>query len=134
MKTCSRCKEEKPLDQFNRDRMVTDGRQRYCKACMKAYNRTPKRKVVRARYKASDNGMESEARYRRGRRRRYPEKIRAKNAANQAVRDGKLPPVTTQTCAGCGTHAENYHHPDYKHPLAVMALCGPCHREVHANV
>lgn len=33
MKTCSKCGEAKPLDEFYVSRAKTDGRQNYCKAC-----------------------------------------------------------------------------------------------------
>ncbi len=36
---CSRCKEVKSLDEFNRDKSRKDGRQRYCKTCRNASRR-----------------------------------------------------------------------------------------------
>lgn len=33
MKTCSKCKQTKPLTEFQKDRSRRDGVQRYCKAC-----------------------------------------------------------------------------------------------------
>jgi len=62
MKTCSKCGETKPFDAFSKDvrRNKTDGRQSYCKACVKArretpeyivaeraYNQTPERKAAK---------------------------------------------------------------------------------------
>lgn len=38
MKTCTKCKIEKPLDEYGRERAARDGRTPYCKACKKAYN------------------------------------------------------------------------------------------------
>ena len=37
MKTCTKCKEEKDLAEFNRDKKKTDGLQSWCKCCKKAY-------------------------------------------------------------------------------------------------
>ncbi len=37
MKTCSRCKQELPLDAFSIRRARSDGRQSYCRQCSRAY-------------------------------------------------------------------------------------------------
>lgn len=34
MKTCAKCKEEKILDEFHKDKSKKDGRQSYCKRCL----------------------------------------------------------------------------------------------------
>lgn len=39
-KPCGKCKETKPLSEFNRDKRRKDGRQSWCRACMSAYNKT----------------------------------------------------------------------------------------------
>jgi hypothetical protein len=45
MKTCSRCKEEKPFDDYYRTKHAKDGRQAACKICMRgAYNSSRKKK------------------------------------------------------------------------------------------
>lgn len=41
MKHCNGCGRMKPLDAFHRDRSASDGRQRSCKDCRRAYMRTP---------------------------------------------------------------------------------------------
>lgn len=35
MKTCTKCKESKPLDQFNTVKRNADGKHYWCKACLK---------------------------------------------------------------------------------------------------
>ena len=35
MKTCSKCQEAKPLDQFHQAKRNADGKSYYCKACTK---------------------------------------------------------------------------------------------------
>ena len=52
MKTCSKCKEVKPLADFHRNRAKSDGRASYCKPCMKIrnyayYRNTPERNTQR---------------------------------------------------------------------------------------
>lgn len=39
MKTCYKCKEEKPLGDFHKNKRKSDGYQNYCKACAKIRNR-----------------------------------------------------------------------------------------------
>lgn len=39
MKTCSKCKIEKPLESFHRQKDSKDGRSTICKECKKSYNR-----------------------------------------------------------------------------------------------
>jgi len=50
-KTCSKCGEDKPLSEYNRDRKRKDGLQVYCKACLKAYREANKERIA-ARGKA----------------------------------------------------------------------------------
>ena len=54
MKTCGRCKIEKPVDAFSKFARATDGRQRWCKACFSEhtkaqYEADPERFRQRAR-------------------------------------------------------------------------------------
>ena len=43
-KVCSRCKEEKPLEAFSKNRSRKDGLQRECKVCRKQYNKQYRQK------------------------------------------------------------------------------------------
>ena len=40
MKTCYKCKEEKPFSEFHKDRTTKDGYQNQCKVCRKVYNKS----------------------------------------------------------------------------------------------
>jgi hypothetical protein len=53
-KTCTKCKTEKPLTEFNRQALSIDGLQRYCRDCAKAHWRIydARREGVRAPVKA----------------------------------------------------------------------------------
>lgn len=42
MKTCPRCRESKPLTEFNRNRSTADGFGHQCKACMRGYKPSEK--------------------------------------------------------------------------------------------
>lgn len=67
--------------------------------------------------------------YERTYRIRNPEKAVARNAVNNAVRDGRI--VKPDYCTVCGrTNATlQAHHDDYAKPLDVLWLCFVCHRE-----
>lgn len=49
-KNCTKCGEKKPLNAFYRDRCCKDGRQRWCKACMKECEQTAKAKETKRKY------------------------------------------------------------------------------------
>jgi hypothetical protein len=58
LKSCSKCRLEKPMDEFNRFSRTRDGRQSYCRACSSAANRpaTEAKSAERAaRRKARDD-------------------------------------------------------------------------------
>jgi len=57
-----------------------------------------------------------------------PQKYRARMAAGNAVRDGRL---RVEPCYFCGATTDvEMHHPDYTQPLRVYWLCRLCHRKV----
>ena|SRR3990167_1092402 len=61
--------------------------------------------------------------------RKYPDKVRAHQALNRAVRSGK---IKRSPCVDCGsTHRIHGHHPDYSKPYEVIWLCPLCHKNYH---
>jgi hypothetical protein len=67
---------------------------------------------------------------RRARYRRNPEKRRAQNKLQRAVRTGKL---ERRPCEVCGNPRVEAHHEDYSKPLDVIWLCQLHHFEHHAK-
>ena len=64
-KICTRCKERKPLDEFNRMSKSPDGRQKWCNGCRSEYrisNRESKAAYDRARYEADPERHRTRAR------------------------------------------------------------------------
>lgn len=61
----------------------------------------------------------------------FPEKFKARNAINGAIRSGK---IKRKPCQKCGT-SDNIqaHHTDYSKPLDVMWLCHRHHVDIHNN-
>jgi hypothetical protein len=59
---------------------------------------------------------------------RYPEKVAARTAVANALRDGRL---TKAPCEKCGAEPAHAHHDNYAFPLDVRWLCQQHHTEVH---
>jgi hypothetical protein len=100
-------------------------------------------KAARVRYRNGENGRAADVRYRKsenGRavsaralqlfKARHPERIRAKDAVNNALKRGKL---VRKPCEVCGNPRTDGHHPDYSKPLEVQWLCQCHHIELHIN-
>jgi hypothetical protein len=64
-------------------------------------------------------------RYKREQRRRYPERIYARERVRRKVRSGDLVP---HPCEVCGDANAQAHHPDYARPLDVRWLCRAHHQ------
>ncbi|MCK5611574.1 hypothetical protein KAR91_57415 [Candidatus Pacearchaeota archaeon] len=127
-KKCWDCNQTKPLPEFYRDRRAKDGSQSRCKECRKAYDQSKKFKEVCQCYQQSEKGKARWRRYRNS----FPEKIKARNIVNHAIKAGKLPRPNSLKCK-CSKQARQYHHPDYSKPLEVIPMCIKCHREIHLN-
>lgn len=136
-KTCTKCGQAKPLDEFNWQRSNKDGRQGRCKACVDAQNRKWYREN-QARKIAANGRWRRENRERvsaqlKRHRECHPEKARARHRLNEAVRAGKLSKSTC--CESCGARTESReldgHHEDYDKPLDVEWLCRRCHAARH---
>lgn len=118
MKTCRKCGESKPLDDYHNDAKSKDGKRADCKACKnrqnKAYQHGAGRCVAnacKARYKIA-----------------HPKKKRAHELVNKAIAAGKL---QRGPCEVCGEVKAVAHHDDYDHPLVIRWLCEPHHKEWH---
>lgn len=144
-KPCSRCREVKALDLYNRNRRAKDGRSSECKACHKARTQTPearRRKAVTARRYNEKHRAENAVRSRLW---RTPERAkvqrsridpyarRARSNLLYAVRTGKI--ARPDRCSRCGWVCTPHgHHPDYAKPLEVVWLCRVCHGIEHSPV
>ena len=63
-------------------------------------------------------------------RKKFPEKYRATNAINNAIRDGKI--IRPEYCEECGKEIKLHgHHDDYSKYLEVRWLCNDCHKQWH---
>jgi len=147
---CKKCSILKPIEDFYRHPASEGGRDTRCKECVKSMaraNRAEKAEYYRAydrkRYRdddrrkesarhcaKSDAGRRAKAEFEARSRREEPQKWIARNAVNNAIRDGKMERGTD--CYFCGSSERlQAHHEDYNHPLDVVWLCSSCHGKLH---
>ncbi|KKM66147.1 hypothetical protein LCGC14_1484100 [marine sediment metagenome] len=139
-KACTKCGKKYPatLDCFYKDKSTKDGLCYRCKDCIEIYQRQYN-VVHRQRltdcgklYRQTFAGKETAKKSCKKQRLKFPEKYKAKDALNCAVRYSKI--KRSVSCEACGllTKTEG-HHPDYSKPLSVIWLCKKCHIIVHKN-
>jgi hypothetical protein len=115
MKTCFKCRVEKPLTEFYKGVRMNDGHVGKCKECNKS-DVNQNRKDNIAHYKAYDK--------KRGFRETDIKKIRARGATRNLDRP--------TCCSQCKKEGKvDGHHPDYDKPLSVIWLCRSCHMLEH---
>lgn len=148
-KYCPQCKQFKPLSEFHKKQSNKDGFQTYCKPCRKIlaqsetnrayqkiyqqhYRQTEKGKVAYSKgnkkYRQTEKFKAKEKRYRV----RYPGKVKAVKAINNAIKGGKLPRPDTLLCHYCPKPAQEYHHwhgYELEHYLDVVPVCIKCHNK-----
>ncbi len=127
MKTCFKCGVPKDLNEFYRHPATKDGHLGKCKACTRSdstIHRQANLKCIREYDRVRGNRQPDG--YLKKYREDNPEKYKAHNALNNAVRDGKvIKPAQCERCKSVGIlHG---HHDDYSKPLQVIWLCPVCH-------
>ncbi len=135
MKICGHCKIEKLQSDFSLNCSKKDGLRAQCKDCDKAYYKTHQKE--RANYqrtrRRTSTGKVVMGKWARKHRLKYPEKAKAIDTVNNAIKADKLRrPLTCESC-----NKEKFvegHHPDYDKPLEVEWLCKKCHTELHKNL
>ena len=146
MKTCFKCGQSKPLNEFYAHPRCRQGTLNKCKECAKidaglhyqkqmqdpmwiAKERERQRIKERARRAAGKAVPDQEGKNRWAR--RNPHKVRAQNKARTAVIKGKIAKLP---CEVCGSASVQGHHDDYDRPLDVRWLCTKHHAEHHVRV
>lgn len=98
-----------------------------CKPCRKLHQRTYI-KIYNEENKDKIN-LRMKGEYARKRREKFPEKSRARDMVNNAVKSGKLIKLPCEECGS--TKRVNGHHDDYSKPLKVVWLCPQHHKLKH---
>lgn len=153
MKTCTKCGEEKSLGDFYKRSGAEGKYMAQCKDCTKSetakYRVDNEDKVsayeAKRRKRPERIALSNEIdRKRRNQPHRvaaykaahqkykeaHPERVKARDAVGNAVRDGHLIPWTVCAVPECGDVPEA-HHPDYSRPLDVVWLCCRHHKDAH---
>ena len=101
---------------------------------VRAYDRErgnlPHRVAAREAYRMTDAYRESHYRANEKYRASSPERDKARNAVNNAIRDGRLTPWPVCAIPECEC-APEAHHPDYSRLLDVVWLCDWHHKAAH---
>lgn len=107
----------------------------YCKSCES--NRTSKYQKKRGsewrlehtrKYRKTDLGKLAIKRKTVKFRESYPEKYKAYNKVQTAIRNGSL---IKKPCERCGNEKVHAHHEDYSKPIDILWLCAKCHVKHH---
>lgn len=132
LKRCRVCDCTLPISDFYANSTSADGLAEKCKECHKAAmrkNQVVNRERIR-RYEAvralQPDRKQRVLTARKLRKAANPDKFRARDAVNNALRDGRLKKLP---CQVCGNPKSEAHHADYSKPLEVKWLCFRCHRE-----
>jgi ribosomal protein S27AE len=146
MKTCFKCGQSKPLNEFYAHPRCRQGTLNKCKECTKidvglhyqkqmqdpawiAKERERQRIKERAR-RAAGKQTPAKSKSKNAWRKRNPHKSRAQIRVGHAVRKGAL---LRQPCEVCGSASVQAHHDDYARPLDVRWLCVKHHAEHHVR-
>lgn len=103
------------------------------KQALYKYNHSAKGKACRKRYEQSKKGKENRIRKSVKYHKRFPERMKAVWAVNNAITSGKLPRPDTLQCHYCPAQAKQYHHHKgyaKEHWLDVVPACIPCHKKL----
>ena len=116
---------------------MADGHLNFCKECVKvrvAVHREANLESIhaydRARYQEPGRRARTHESAKRTKM-RYPDRVAARTAVHNAVRDGRL---KREPCKVCGSRRVQGHHEDYSKPLDVVWLCFRHHMETHGKV
>jgi hypothetical protein len=150
-KTCTKCKNEKPIVDFqftwSRGKRIQRAKCRDCMAkCSREYCRKRSEKDPAFRQQRIDNATRwtaenpaKRAIIAKARNKRetvlYPEKVIARALINQRVRFGRMPKASSLICK-CGNPAHHYHHHlgyAHEHRYNVVAICRTCHKAEHSR-
>ena len=136
-KTCFKCNETKPVDDFYKHPAMADGRLGKCKECTKrdsTERRNRKIEEVREYDRQRQNlphRVAARVIHFTQWKKDNPEEYKAHTAVHNAVRDGKLIKLP---CRVCGSEKVHGHHEDYSKPLDVDWLCAIHHKERHREL
>ena len=133
---CCRCKQDKPISEYYKDRRKKDGHRFECKKCSKEYDSTEIRRIKNKessrKWRQTEEGKAASIRGNKIHKKRYPEHARARQMIRNNINRGKIPHASELRCIKCDNQAQEYHHHLGYSPeqsLNVVALCRMCHKQ-----
>jgi len=144
-KYCKTCDAYKKFSEFSPHKNGSHGLYSYCKDCatklsLKGYHRRNEdpeynQKILEdARLRSQEVRLNplyerpDNKEYAARTNKKYPEKLRARQAIDRGLRNGS---ITKLSCQICGDTQSQAHHEDYSKPLEVIWLCKIHHSEIH---
>ncbi len=137
MPKCTKCHQEKSADSFYKNHRLKSGLTYACKECTKSQVKANRlanldriREYDRERAKQPHrirNAVEATRRWRAEDSRRS----KAHVAVARAIRNGT---IEKSPCCRCNSDNSYAHHESYDHPLVVVWLCQPCHKQRHKEM
>jgi len=119
MKTCSKCKLTKELDEFSIKNQAKDGLNYQCRSCCN--KRT--REYLKEKRTYQPTAIWDKL---------NPDKRRTHQKVHKAVKSGTL--EKPECCEACDNTTNIVgHHEDYDKPLEVLWLCRRCHGMLHRS-
>ena len=116
-KICPKCKQEKELSKFPKDKNRNNGIGSYCKQCKNEWKQ------------ANSSRLYLNVKETRKQNAEYQRKEKVWTTTNNAVRAGKL--TRPYTCSICLKEKDiEAHHEDYSKPLEIIWCCKDCHVEL----
>ena len=130
-KKCFKCGVEKSIDEYYAHPKMADGHLGKCKECCKIDEKI--RRIENpeklAAYEKTRVRIKESAQKTKAWRIKYPDRYKAHNKLNNALRDGKM--IKPDGCEICGSNSHIHaHHSDYSEPLLVVWLCARCHGQI----
>ena len=139
MKTCFKCKQEKPLFDFYKHKGMADGHLNKCKECTKKdvhEHAHGKGREYRLAYDTTRSKLEHRKKLNNRTSKEYyeknPSRTKANSKLNNAVKSGKVYKWPVCAMPDCTQTQVVGHHPDYDRPLDVVWLCQSHHKQAHA--
>jgi hypothetical protein len=138
LKKCFKCGTDKDISLFYTHPQMADGHLGKCKDCTKNdvekryYSDDGIKKIIayeKHRFKTPERKFLISI-YQSKRRKRYPEKERARNLTHKAIKTGK---IIKGPCKICGSVKSEAHHEDYRDWENIKWLCRKHHLSAHGK-
>lgn len=130
MKSCTKCKNYRPKEQFANDKSRRDGKHPHCRQCVKKYDsqRWATDEFREKRYKYQAEKWSSSEKYRTSRRN---QRMKLRYGVVPAQRDAMFD-AQSGRCAICKRASKKSLQVDHCHSTGVFRglLCGPCNMAI----